>query len=92
LFSSGAYGEYARAEERQSATTNEGALERMKTGIKVVLNMSRDQDDESDESESAEEVRESKTLPIFRQDIWDLMANAGIVVEKREDEPRGWRM
>jgi hypothetical protein len=64
----------------------------MKTGIKVVLNMSRDQDDESDESESVEEVRESKTLPIFRQDIWDLMASAGIVVEKKEDEPRGWRM
>jgi hypothetical protein len=71
---------------------NHRAVELMKTGLTVFLNMRCDQDDDSDDSESVGNVRESKTLQILRRDIWDLMDNAGIVVEKKEDEPRGWRM
>lgn len=87
LFCSGRYGEYPGHAFFRPAKYNKRAIEDMRTGIKMRVMMSLDNNDQLGFAKR----RISRLRNEVRPSVWDMMENTKIKAEKMQDVPRGWR-
>jgi hypothetical protein len=91
LFCSGKYGECPAYEDFRPPKYNKGAIEDIRTGLKMRVNASLDKAYQNHGTKSKERKWTSGLRKEIRVSVWDMMENAKIRVEKKPDEPRGWR-
>jgi hypothetical protein len=88
LFGSGGYGKVPGHEIFKPTRYNKGAIEDMRTALKMRVDMSLDKHDQThvDVLKSTEKIRTSGLRKEICIGIWDIMANAKVRVEKHQDE------
>jgi hypothetical protein len=91
LFCSGSYGEAPGYEFHRPVKYDEDAIEILRTGRKMKVRFGVDKDDRRRAAQVGEKRKRSGLKKEVKVSVWDLMENAKIKVEKKEDEPRGWR-
>jgi hypothetical protein len=90
ILATGEYGEYPNCRSYQPEKVDKMAVAAMRTGVKMRVNMCLDMDERSMAKPTKKDER-SERVRMQTVDVWGMMGKAGIEVEKKPDEVRGWR-
>lgn len=91
LLSSGLYGEYSGFEEYKPAKTDYALEADMRTGARLEFDQFPDMDDEFSAIGFRKLDLKQKEKMQLHSKVWTMLEKAGIKVETRSDDERGWR-
>jgi hypothetical protein len=87
----GEYGEYPGCVPYRPEKVDEVAVEAIRTGVKMRVDMSLDKDEGRSAAKSSKKLKHWNSVIIRDVDVWDMMEKAGIEVERKPDEICGRR-